>query len=146
MIQVASVDSETRPASLIVQRAVSLYRLKTAALTANPVALPADGSSQSTIEVVVRDNAGNLVPDGTEIGITAFPIFVENSAGGTILGGTQSGADYRVKTFTTTDGRITLIYQAPSSRGPGYAIVQAVTVDSQGAPTGLLGSVTITLN
>jgi hypothetical protein len=146
IIQVASVDSDTRPANLIVQDTATLFRINTAALTRNPATLPADGVSQSTVEVVVRDNSNNLVPDGTEIGITVAPVFVANSAGGMILGGTQSDADYRVKTFSTAGGRVTLIYQAPNSRGPGYAIIQAVTVNSQGAPTGLINSVTINLN
>jgi hypothetical protein len=146
VIQVAAADADTRPASLIVQDKATLFSVKTASLTANPATLPADGVSQSTVEVVVRDNLNSLVPDGTEIGITVAPVFVPNSAGGTILGGTQSDADYRVKTFSTAGGRVTLIYQAPNSRGPGYAIIQAVTVNSQGAPTGLINSVTINLN
>jgi hypothetical protein len=146
IIQVASVDSDTRPANLIVQDTATLYRLKTAGIAANPATLPADGSSQSTVEVVVTDNSNNLVPDGTEIGITVAPVFVANSAGGTILGGTQSGADSRVRIFSTTKGRITFVYQSPSSRGPGYATIQAVTVNNQGAPTGLINSITINLN
>jgi hypothetical protein len=146
IIQVASVDSDTRPANLIVKGTATLYRLKTATITANPTTLPADGSSQSTVEVLVRDNVGNLVPDGTEIGITVAPVFVAASAGGTILGGVQSGADYRVKTFSTAGGRVSFTYQAPNSSGPGYAVIQAVTVNNQGAPTGLLGSATINLN
>lgn len=146
VIQVASVDSDTRPANLIVQGTATLYRLKTAGITANPSTLPADGSSQSTVDVVVRDNAGNLVPDGTEIGITVTPVFVAASAGGTIVGGVQSGADYRVKTFTTAGGHVSFAFQAPSSRGPGYTIMQALTVNNQGAPTGMLGSATINLN
>jgi len=146
IIQVASVDSDTRPVSLIVQDTATLYRLKTAGITANPATLPADGSSQSNVEVTVRDNSNNLVPDGTEVGITVAPVFVANSAGGTILGGTQSGADGRVRIFTTTNGRFSFVYQSPSSRGPGYAIIQAVTVNNQGAPTGLINTVTINLN
>jgi hypothetical protein len=146
VIQVAAVDYDTRPVSLIVQEAATLFGIKTASLVPNPATLPADGVSQSTIEIVVRDNLNNLVPDGTEIGITVAPVFVASSAGGTIIGGAQSEADDRIKIFSTTDGRVTLVYQAPNSRGPGYAIIQAVTVNSQGAPTGLITSVTINLN
>lgn len=146
IIHVASVDSDDRPATLLVQDSATLYRVKTASFALNPATLPADGSSQSTVEVTVRDNSGNLVPDGTEIGITAAPIFVANSAGGTIIGGSQSEADYRVKTVVTANGRVSLVYQAPNSRGPGYAVIQAVSVNNQGAPTGLMGSGTINLN
>jgi hypothetical protein len=146
IIQVAAIDSSSRPSTLIVQGTATLYGLKTATVTPSPASLSANGASQSIVDVMVTDNAGNLAPDGTQIGITVAPVFVANSAGGTILGGTQSGADYRVKTFSTTGGHVTLTYQAPSSRGPGYAVVQAVTVNNQGAPTGLLGSATINLN
>jgi hypothetical protein len=119
VIQVASVDSDTRPASLIVQDKATLFRVKTAALTANPTTLPADGVSQSTVAVVVRDNLNNLVPNGTEVGITVSPVFVANSAGGTIIGGIQSGADNRVQIFNTTNGGFSFVYQTPISHGPG---------------------------
>jgi hypothetical protein len=145
IIQVASVDLDTRPVSLIAQGAATLFRMKTATMTADPTTLPADGTSLSNVEVIVRDNLDNLVPDGTEVGITVEPIFVGNTAGGTIIGGTPSSKDSRVKIFSTAGGRFTFSYRAPSDRGPGYGSIQAVTVDREGYPTGLISTINITL-
>lgn len=47
------------------------------ALTASPLTLPADGSSQSTITAVVTDDNGNPVPDDTRINFS-----IQSGAGG----------------------------------------------------------------
>jgi len=145
VIQVAAVDLDTRPTTLIAQGTATLFRIKTASLTATPSTLPADGTSQSTVVVTVRDCQDNPVPDGTEVGITASPVFAPDSAGGTIIGGTLSPSDNRIRIFTTSGGQFSFKYQAPSSQGPGYAAIQAVTVNNEGAPTGLIKSININL-
>jgi hypothetical protein len=145
IIQVASVDLDNRPVSLIAKGTATLFRIKTTAMTANPTSLPADGISQSSIEATVRDNLGNLVPDGTKVGITVAPIFAGTTAGGTIIGGTTSNKDSRVKIFATIGGRFTLNYQAPNSRGPGYEVIQAITIDQDEYPTGVISTLNINL-
>jgi hypothetical protein len=145
IIQVASVDLDNRPVSLIAKGTATLFRIKTTAMTANPTSLPADGISQSSIEATVRDNLGNLVPDGTKVGITVAPIYANTTAGGTIIAGTANSKDSRVKIFATIGGRFTFNYQAPNSRGPGYEMIQAITIDQDEYPTGVISTLNINL-
>ena len=145
VIQAASLDLDGKPVGLVAQGTATFFRINSAAMTANPTSLPADGTSLSNVEVIVKDNLGNLVPDGTRVGITAAPIFTSTTAGGMIIGGVASSKDTRLQIFTTTGGRFTFSYQAPSNKGPGYGTVQAVTVSEEDYATGLAGSVNITL-
>jgi adhesin/invasin len=136
------VDADGRPVNLIGQGAATLFAIGNATVTASPTTLPANGTSTSSITVTVRDRNNNLVPDGTKIGLTAAAIF-QASVGGTITGGTTSTGDPRVQIFTTAGGQITAMYQAGTS--PGTAVIQAVTVDALGRPTGQAGFASITL-
>ena len=145
IIQMASLDLDNKPVSLIAKGTATLFRIKTVAMTAVPTSLPADGISQSNLEATVRDNLGNLVPDGTMVGITVAPIFTNTTASGAIIGGTASNKDGRVRIFTTTGGRFTFSYQSPNSRGPGYEVIQAMTTDKDGYPTGLISTLNINL-
>ena len=145
VIQVAAVDLDTRPVTLIAQGIATLFRIQTAGMTPGTSTLPADGTSQTTVDVIVRDNLGNLVPDGTEVGITVAPVFIMSSAGGTVLGGVQSATDQRVQIFSTIGGQFSFTYQAPSSVGLGYGAIQATTVNAQEAPTGLINVINIYL-
>ncbi len=144
-VQVAAVDLDTRPVSLLAQRACTLFRIRTATVSAVPSSLPADGLSQATVEVTVEDYLGDPVPDGTEVGISVQPVFVTASAGGTILEGVLKTGDDRIHIFQTMDRRFGFTYRAPEDRGPGYAVVQVITVDSEGAATGLANKTNITL-
>ncbi|HLG22282.1 MAG TPA: Ig-like domain-containing protein [Candidatus Manganitrophaceae bacterium] len=144
-IQVASVDLDNRPVNQINSRSVSLFGIGSVTLAASPTSLAANGTDTSTLTITVKDFQGNLVPDGTRIGLTAAPIFNPSSAGGTIVGGTASAPDSRVQIFTTTGGRITATYRAPSTQGSGTAAIQAMTLNADGYPTALLGTTSITL-
>ena len=145
VVQVASVDLDGRPELLIAQGAATLFGIQSVTLTASATTLPADGTSTAAVSATFRDHNGNLVPDGTRVGLTAAPIFTA-SAGGTIEGGTTSAGDARVRIFTTTGGQISATYRAPTNRGSGQAVIQAVTVDAAGNPTALISPVrTITL-
>jgi hypothetical protein len=140
---VASVDLDGTPVSLIGQGTTTLFGIQTATHSANPTTLKADAITTSLLSVTVRDRNGNLVPDGTRIGITAAPIYTQTSAGGTILGGTTSTGDPRIKIFTTVGGQCTATYR--SSTIPGNAVIQGMTLHGTGRPTGLAGTITITL-
>ncbi len=91
------------------------------------------------------DYLDNLVPDGTMIGLTTSPIYTASSAGGTIIGGTTSAADSRVQIFTTTGGQFTATYRAPVLGGSGTGVIQAISVNNNGVPTGLINSINVTL-
>lgn len=145
-IQAASVDLDGRPVNLIGSGSVSLLGINSATLSANPATLQANGTATSTIALTVKDSNGNLVPDGTRLALTAAPIFSPTSAGGVIVNGAASPADGRVKIFTTAGGQVSATYQAPSAAGSGASVIQAMTVDAEGHPTGLFATTSITLN
>ena len=140
MIQATSIDLDNRPVSMIGSNTATLFGIQTAAILSSPDTLTANGTSTSTLTVTVKDVLGNLVPDGTRVGLTVSNVFVANSAGGSIVGGTTSSSDSRVQIFTTSAGQVTATYQSPATPGTGFAMIQAVTVDAPGNPTGLAGS------
>jgi hypothetical protein len=143
IIQVASVDLDGRPVALLGQGTTTLFGVQTATISANPTTLIANGITTSPINVTVRDRNGNLVPDGTPVGITTAPIYTQTSVGGTILGGTMSTGDPRIQIFTTIGGQFTATYRSFTT--PGSAVIQGMTLDTTGHPTGLAGTVAITL-
>jgi methionine-rich copper-binding protein CopC len=142
VVQVAAVDADGWPVNLIGQGTALLFAVQSATINASPTAIPANGSSTSSLTVTVRDRNNALVPDGTKVGLTAAAIF-QSSVGGTILGGTTSVGDPRIQIFTTAGGQFTTTYQSGTS--PGTATIQAVTIDALGRPTGLPGTALITL-
>ena len=141
-VQVASIDLDTRPVSLIGIGFVSLVGANSAIGSSTPTSLVANGTSTAAITFTVRDNANNLVPDGTRIGVTAASVF-STSAGGTILGGTTSSVDPRIQVFTTVGGQISATYRAGTS--PGTAVIQGAAVDGNGLALRNLGQFFITL-
>ena len=142
LVQVASIDLDTRPVSLIGSVNVSLIGANSALGVSSPTSLIANGTATASLTITVRDNANNLVPDGTRIGITAASVF-SSSAGGTILGGTASSVDPRIRVFTTVGGQILATYQAGTSSGT--AVIQNVAVDGNGLALRNLGQIFITL-
>lgn len=144
-IYVTAVDLDNRPLTPIGFNTATLSGIQAASLVGSPTSLVADGTSTSTITVTVTDQQGNLVPDGTRIGLTAANIFVYTSAGGDLLGGTTSSGDSRLSIYTTTAGKVTATYRSPSAPGTGSATIQAVTIDGSGRPTGRAGSLVIYL-
>ncbi len=145
VIQVASVDADTRPVSMIGQGYVTLYAIGSATVTASPSVLAANGVNTSTITVTVRDRNGNLVQDGTVVGLTAAPIFIQNSAGGSFIDGTTSPANGQIQLYSTVAGSFTATYQTPPARGSGTAVIQAVTADTSGNPISLITTANIVL-
>lgn len=142
LVQVASVDLDTRPVSLIGSGSVSLFGANSTIGSATPSTLSANGTATAALTVTVRDGAGNLVPDGTRIGLTAAPVF-SPSVGGTILGGTPSAVDPRIQVFTTVGGQVTATYQATTT--PGTVVIQGAAVDGNGLALRNLGQFVITL-
>jgi hypothetical protein len=145
IIQVASVDADTRPVSLIGQGNVILFAIGSAGISANPATLAANGTNTSQVTVTVRDRNGNLVPDGTRVGLTAAPIFIQSSAGGTFMYGTTSAVNNQVQIYTTVAGQFAATYQAPISKGSGTAVIQVVTVDIADNPLRLITTTNIAL-
>lgn len=120
----------------------------TAAGTANPDLLFSDGVTTTTITVsnISGGSPVTLVPNGTVVGVLPFDTNVSFTGGGTIMDGTQSQADPRVRLFTTFGGSVTFTYRSPNvalptSNGGGVSVV---SVDTAGAPVKVIGSGRVT--
>jgi len=95
----------------------------------------------STVTVTVKDREGNLVPDGTRVGLTAAPVYTFNTVGGRIEGGTPSRVNADVQIFTTRDGQFTATYVPPVQvYNADEEILQVLTVDSDDNVTGLVST------
>lgn len=119
-----------------------------AVISTNPRQLFADGQTSTAVTITTVARNGVLVPNGTMIAVTADPIFVANSAGGSILGGVPSAADARIRLFTTLNGAVTLTYQSPNRPdlfNGGSAGIQVLTVDAAGAPIDRIAFDSVTL-
>ena len=115
-----------------------------ATVVANPERLFADGLSTTTVQVTNISRNGVLVPNGTQVAVTAAPAFRTDTAGGEILGGTVSAADARFKVFSTIGGAVTLTYRSVDLPGlaPGTtssAYLQVAAVDAAQRPVDELG-------
>jgi hypothetical protein len=123
----------------------------------------------------IKDGFGNLVPDGTRVGIRVASLFNNSlipAAGGggggtggsapvdigsawngtgtlvpagTIVGGTASSVDPNVRIFTTVGGQISATYQSPPAFITGGIVIQAVAVDAAGLPVRSLGQTSVSL-
>ena len=161
-----SVDLDTRPVGQLGTGSVTLTGPSSAQGSANPTSIAANGSTSSTITFSqVKDTNGNVVPNGTKIGIRVASYYhtgylFSNGGGtstsignawegppgvpgtlepaGTILGGTASPADPNVRIFTTTSGQVTAVYQSPNANITGGIVIQAVAVDANGLPVRVL--------
>ncbi|MFZ1010565.1 MAG: carboxypeptidase regulatory-like domain-containing protein [Candidatus Sulfotelmatobacter sp.] len=99
----------------------------------------------------IKDSAGNTVPDGTAVAVTAGNNVAVtpngccyvSSTGGTIVNGTTSSTNSNFKVFTTVGGSITVTYSSAGA-SVGTASVQIVPATSSGAL--LSGSLPTTLN
>jgi len=130
--------------------AVGITPVTIAGLTsAQGVAMPASvfangGDYRSTVTFSnFRDASGNIVPDGTQVAVTAQSgvtiigggCCFAQSAGGVIVDGTPAAFNSQFKLFTVTNGQIVVTYSAQGvsvSSGSQTATVQVVPVTPSG--------------
>lgn len=136
----ASVDGSrvgTRPFAVA---QVTLAGFDSATVLA-PATIIADGSTSVTL-TNIRDAAGNLVPDGTRIAVTAANwnnrdgSCCNNSAGGTIAGGSATPNDSRFRTLTVAGGEVSFTLTAPATSGV-TSVLSAVPADGDGNRTSI---------
>jgi len=135
---------------------VIIAGLTSAQGTANPTAVFANGGDyRSTITLSnFRDAAGNPVPDGTQVAVTATPdgsvvgnSYV-NSAGGVIIGGTPAPFSSQYNLFTVTNGQVVLQYSSQGisvASGSQTATVQVVSVTPGGSEISQLAVATVSV-
>ena len=111
----------------------------TSATSSGPSTLSLSAGGAATVTFSgIKDSAGNTVPDGTNVAVTAAPgcLTVTNgscnsSSGGTISGGTPSPSDSRFQVFTVTNGSISVTYSTAGA-SVGTATVQAIPANVDG--------------
>jgi Bacterial Ig-like domain/Carboxypeptidase regulatory-like domain/Bacterial Ig domain len=111
----------------------------TSATASGPASISISAGGTATITFSgIKDAAGNTVPDGTSIAVSAVSCAsftpsssCNNSSGGTIVGGTPSPSDSRFQVFTTQGGAISVTY-SPSGASVGAATIQAVPAEPGG--------------
>jgi hypothetical protein len=99
---------------------ITLTGYQTAATTVTPPSAVADGLPKTvTVRLTgIRDTAGNPVPDGARVAVTAQQIGVSTpdgaanvaSAGGTITNGAETPNDSRFRTFVVESGAVDILY------------------------------------
>jgi hypothetical protein len=113
----------------------------TSAVAAGPATVAPSGGTATITFTGIKDAAGNTVPDGTQVVVTAGncalrdqSIACLNSIGGTITGGgsSPSGGIYQV--FAVTGGSVTVTYSSPNATGT--ARIQVGPADGNGALIG----------
>ncbi len=110
----------------------------TSATASGPAELSlSSGGSDSIIFSGIKDKAGNVVPDGTKVAVSANDCASRNtsgycvaSTGGTITDGESSGI---WKIFTVQSGSITVTYSTTGATA-GIARIQIVPADPSGTP------------
>ena len=125
---------------------VTIAGLTSAQGAASPGVVFANGGDyRSTITLSnFRDAAGNPVPDGTQVAVTAANdgsivgggCCYVSSAGGVIIGGTQAPFGSQYSLFTVANGQIVLQYSSQGvsvASGSKTATVQAVAVTPGGS-------------
>ncbi len=125
---------------------------------ANPSVVFANGGDyRSTITFSnFRDAAGNPVPDGTQVAVTAANdgsvvgggCCYVSSAGGVIIGGTPAPFGSQYSLFTVTNGQIVVQYSSQGvsvASGSKTATVQAVAVTPGGSEISSLAVATVSV-
>jgi large repetitive protein len=124
--------------------AIKISGLTSATITASPNILFADGGDhRSTITISnLKDASGNLVPDGTPIGVSAansatlIPgcCFI-GSAGGVIVGGNPTSPASAFQVFPAENGQVVLQYSSEGqvvSTGQRTATIQVAAINAAG--------------
>jgi len=117
----------------------------TSATASGPTSLSLSAGGTATVTFSgIKDSAGNTVPDGTNIAVTAAPGCLtvtsgscNSSSGGTITGGTPSTSDSRFQVFTVTNGSISVTYSTTGA-SLGTATVQTIPARVDGTIIGNL--------
>ncbi len=100
----------------------------TISLSASPTAIPADGSSTSTITSgVIKDSDGNPAAQGTLITVSTSLGTITTSDASASYSGIQVGAD--------SNGRISFTLRAPTSGGTSYISAASVGGSATGSTT-----------
>ncbi|MEA2462923.1 MAG: hypothetical protein QOJ98_670, partial [Acidobacteriota bacterium] len=116
----------------------------TSTVPSGPASVKRGGSTGTTATITfsnIKDSAGNPVPDGTPVAVTAlnnvtYTSWWNDSAGGTITNGNTS-PDNRFKWFTVTNGAVTVEYSSTgAATSPAFARVSIVPANRSGAPLG----------
>jgi len=128
---------------------IKINGVTSATVSVSPSILHADGGDhRATITVFnVRDASGNVVPDGTLIGVSAAngATFIPGccgigSAGGVIVGGTPGPSGFQI--FPVHNGQVVFEY---SSQGVAFASGRD-TANVQVAPVSASGTIITTVN
>ena len=155
----ANNNGQVLGTQVIAYAPVTIAGVTSAQGAANPTSVFANGGDyRSTITFSnFRDAAGNPLPDGTQIGVTAAPyvtyvpgVGYNASAGGAIIGGTPASFSSQFSIFTITNGQITLQYSSEGvsvSSGSQAATIQliAVTPNGNAISYASLGTVSVML-
>jgi hypothetical protein len=160
-VQVAVVPVAVDTGAIITNHAYGIgtinLRGTTSSVASGPTTLPLTGGQGTITFGGIKDSAGNTVPDGTLVVVTASDFVTldpitgsyNRSSGGTILGGgvSPSGSNYRV--FTVQGGSVSVTYSTAGAAS-GTAGIQLSPAGRDGGIIGnrtLIGGVwNITLN
>jgi hypothetical protein len=126
----------TRP---LLSGIVTLAGMDSATVTAPGTAPP--GSTVTMTVTNIRDAAGNLIPDGTRVAVTAAMWYTRTgswhngSAGGTVLGGIPTPNDTSQRSFTVAAGQVSFNVTLPGTVG-ATTVVSIMPADGTGARLG----------
>ncbi|HET7436558.1 MAG TPA: carboxypeptidase regulatory-like domain-containing protein [Thermoanaerobaculia bacterium] len=117
----------------VIGTAVVLLHGVTSTQASGPATLSRTSGATATVTFsAIKDSAGNPVPDGTVLAVTANSCgstdangFCNTSVGGTIVDGASSPSGSGWKVFTVSGGTITVTY-SPGTAGAGRARIQVV--------------------
>jgi hypothetical protein len=114
----------------------------TSATSNGPTAMSISANTTASVTFSgIKDSAGNTVPDGTAVAVTASGSVAINgccyvsSAGGTIVNGNSSPSGNIYKVFTTVNGSITVTYSTAGA-AVGTANVQILPAKPDGTVIG----------
>lgn len=95
------------------------------------------GGSLSLTLTNLRDTAGNLIPDGARVAITAANwynrdgSFGNGSAGGSLSGGVGTPNDGNFRTYTVSGGQVTFTVAAPATANVN-SVISVLSADGSG--------------
>lgn len=115
----------------------------TSATASGPSSISISSGTTATITFSgIKDAAGNAVPDGTNVAVTAASCNTtnisgscNNSTGGTIVNGTASPSSTSFMVFTVQNGSISVIY-SPAGASIGTATIQVAPARTDGFTIG----------